>query len=90
MVGYLEIVELLGDLLHPATVDQLVDVEGGAAMGTLGSLLRQPTPKIIQLSFLEETARECQVNEYLNYVIAWVFLRRQIRGSNLKISVITT
>ena len=40
----LECVELLGDLLHPAAVDQLVDVEAGAAVGTLRPLLRQPPP----------------------------------------------
>lgn len=38
----LECVEALGDLFGPAAVDELVDVEWGAAVRTLGALFGEP------------------------------------------------
>ena len=40
----LEGVQLLGDLLHPPAVDELVYVEAGSAVRTLRPLLCQPSP----------------------------------------------
>ena len=40
----LERVQLLGDLLHPPAVDQLVYVEAGPTVRTLRALLCQPPP----------------------------------------------
>ena len=40
--GLLQGVQLLGNLFHPTTIDELVDVERGPTMGALGPLLREP------------------------------------------------
>lgn len=41
-VDSLQRVQLLGDLLDPPAVDQLVQVKGGTAVGALRSLLSKP------------------------------------------------
>lgn len=43
--GQLQGVQLLGDLLHPAAVDQLVQVQRGPAVRALRPLLREPALK---------------------------------------------
>ena len=62
----LEGVQLLGDLLDPATVDQLVNVEAGPTVRTLRPLLRQPPPDAHVAAELGAVRAQVGVTELLH------------------------
>lgn len=79
----LQRVELLGHLLHPAAVDELVEVQRGAAMGALGALLRQPAPDADVAAELRAVRAEVRVPQLLHADEAAEDLRQGLQRMGL-------
>ena len=62
----LEGVQLLSHLLHPAAIDELVDVEAGSTMRTLRPLLCQPSPDAHVAAQLGAVRTEVGVTQLLH------------------------
>lgn len=81
-VGYsdrLEGVQLLGDLLDPSAVDQLVEVEGRSAVRTLRSLLGQPSSYAGVAAQLAAVRAEMRVAQLFHADEASEYLRQSLR-----------
>lgn len=78
-VGLLHGLYLLRDLLHPAAVDQLMEVQRGAAVRALGPLLRQPAPHARVAAQLRAVRAQVGIHQLLHTDEASEHLRQRLK-----------
>lgn len=65
-IAQLKCIELLCDLLRPAAVDELSELQGGSAMRALGSLFCQPTPNAAEAAQLGAVRAQPRIAQFLH------------------------